>query len=79
MPHRGTSKSYIIRRLRREEGLGFLADAIEAGRISSHAVGLELGWIGRPQLVGVRDGQSKARHFLFQRLVREAARAARGR
>jgi hypothetical protein len=79
MPHRGTSKSYIIRRLRQEEGLGFLADAIEAGRISSHAVGLELGWIGRPQLVGVRDGQAKQRHFLFQRLVREAARAARGR
>jgi len=79
MPHRGTSKSYIIARLRRENGLSFLADAIEAGRISSHAVGLELGWIGRPDLVGVRDGQAKQRHFLFQRLVREAARAARDR
>ena len=79
MSHRGTSKSYIIRRLRREEGLSFLADAIEAGRISSHAVGLELGWIGRPNLVGGRDGQAKQRHFLFQQLVREAARAARDR
>jgi len=79
MAHRGTSKSYILRRLRQQEGLGFLADAIEAGRISSHAVGLELGWIGRPGLVGVRDGQAKQRHFLFQRLLRESARAARDR
>jgi len=79
MPHRGTSKSYIIRRLRQTEDLSFLADAIEAGRISSHAVGLELGWIGRPDLVGVRPGQAKARHFLFQRLLRENARAAQGR
>ena len=79
MPHRGTSKAYILKRLRREEGLSYLADAIEAGRISSHAVGLELGWIGRPDLVGVRDGQAKQRHFLFQRLLREAARVARDR
>ena len=79
MPHRGTSKSYIIRRLRQTEGLSFLADAIEAGRISSHAVGLELGWIGRPDLIGVRPGQAKTRHFLFHRLVRENARAAQGR
>ena len=79
MPHRGTSKNYIVTRLRRTEGLSFLADAIETGRISSHAVGLELGWIGRPDLVGVRPGQAKARHFLFQRLLRENARAAQGR
>jgi len=79
MSHRGTSKRYVIERLRRTEGLGFLADAIEAGRISSHAVGLELGWIGRPNLVGGRDGQAKQRHFLFQRLVRESVRAARNR
>ena len=76
MPHRGTSKAYILERLRREEGLSYVADAIEAGRISSHAVGLELGWIGRPDLVGVRDGQAKQRHFLFQRLLREAASRA---
>jgi len=79
MAYRGTSKQYIIARLRREDGLGFLADAIEAGRISSHAVGIELGWISRPDLVGVRDSQARQRHFLFQQLVREAARAARDR
>jgi len=77
MPQRGsTSKACILERLRRE-GLGHLADAIEDGRISSHAVGLELGWIRRPYLVGTRPGQSKARHFLFQQLMREAERAAR--
>jgi hypothetical protein len=79
MALRGTSKSYIIARLRRTEGLAFLADAIERGEITSHAVGIELGWIDRPDLVGVRDGQAKQRHFLFQKLVREAARAARDR
>jgi hypothetical protein len=79
MSHRGTSKRYIIERLRRTEGLGFLADAIEAGRISSHGVCIELGWVGRPDLVGVRDSQAKQRHFLFQRLLREGARAARDR
>jgi len=74
MSQRGTSKPYILERLRRE-GLSYLADAIEDGRITSHAVGLELGWIGRPYLVGVRPGQEKARHFLFQKLMREGERA----
>jgi len=75
MPHRGSSKRYLVERLRRTEGLSFLADAVEAGRINSHAVGLELGWIGRPDLLGRRDSQAKARHFLFQKLMREAERA----
>ena len=79
MPHRGTSKAYVLQRLRRTEGLGFLADAIEAGRISSHAVCIELGWVGRPDFTGARDGQAKQRHFLFQRLLRENARVARDR
>ena len=79
MPHRGTSKNYIVARLRRTEGLAFLADAIERGEITSHGVAIELGWVGRPDFTGARNGQEKARHFLFQRLVREAARAAQGR
>jgi len=79
MPHRGTSRNYIVTRLRRTEGLAFLADAIERGEITSHAVAIELGWIARSDLVGVRPSQAKARHFLFQRLVRENARAAQGR
>jgi hypothetical protein len=79
MAHRGTSRQYVLQRLRRTEGLGFLADAIEAGRISSHAVCIELGWVGRPDFTGARDGQAKQRHFLFQRLLRENARVARDR
>jgi len=79
MTLRGTSRQYIIRRLRQEEGLAFLADAIEAGRISSHAVGIELGWIGRPDLAGGSISQAKQRRYLFQRLLREGARAARDR
>ena len=74
----GTSRNYIIRRLRQEEGLAFLADAIEAGRITSHACALELGWV-RPRLVGGSTSRAKQRHFLFQRLLREHARAARDR
>ena len=79
MAHRGTSRQYVLQRLRRTEGLGFLADAIEAGRISSHAVCIELGWVGRPDFTGARDGQAKQRHFLFQRRLRENARVARDR
>jgi hypothetical protein len=79
MPFRGTSRNYILARLRRTEGLAFLADAIERGEITSHGVGIELGWISRPDLVGVRPSQAKARHFLFQKLMRENARAARAR
>jgi len=79
MAYRGTSRQYVLDRLRRTEGLSFLADAIEAGRISSHAVCIELGWVGRPDFTGARDGQAKQRHFLFQRLLREGERAARDR
>lgn len=76
-PH-GTSRDYIIARLRQTEGLSHLADAIEAGRITSHACALELGWV-RPRLVGGSTSRAKARHFLFQKLIREHARAARER
>jgi len=79
MAYRGTSRQYVLDRLRRTEGLSFLADAIEAGLISSHAVCIELGWVGRPDFTGARDGQAKQRHFLFQRLLREGERAARDR
>jgi hypothetical protein len=59
--------------------LSHLADAVEAGRISAHACAIELGWIRRPSLAGGSVSQAKQRRFLFQRLMREAARAARDR
>jgi hypothetical protein len=68
----GTSKAYILDRLRRTEGLSYLADAIEAGRISAHACALELQWIRRPRLVGGSTSQAKQRRFRFQKLLREA-------
>lgn len=79
MSQRGTARQYVIARLRRTEGLEFLADAIESGVITSSAVCIELGWRGRPDFTGARNSQTKARHFLFQKLVREHARAARDR
>jgi hypothetical protein len=79
MPYTGNSRSYVLRRLRRTEGLEFLADAIEGGVITASAVSIELGWRGRPDFTGARTSQSKARHFLFQKLVREHARATRDR
>jgi hypothetical protein len=75
----GTSRIYIVDRLRRTEGLSYLADAVEAGRISAHACAIELGWIHRPPLVGGSTSQAKQRRFRFQKLMREAARAARDR
>jgi len=79
MPYTGNSRSYVLRRLRRTAGLEFLADAIERGVITASAVSIELGWRGRPDFTGARNSQSKARHFLFQRLMREGQRAARAR
>jgi len=79
MPYTGNSRRYIIERLRRTEGLEFLADAIESGVITASAVSIELGWRGRPDFTGARNSQSRARHFLFQRLMREGQRAARDR
>jgi hypothetical protein len=67
----GTSKRYILDRLRRAEGLSHLADAIEAGKISAHACAIELGWV-RPRLVGGSISQAKQRRFRFQKLLREA-------
>ena len=72
MPLHGTSKAYLIGRLRRTEGLGHLADAVEAGRITAHACALELGWIRRPPLLGGSLNQAKQRRFRFQQLLREA-------
>jgi hypothetical protein len=51
MPLHGTSRAYILDRLRRTEGLSHFADAIESGAISAHEVALSLGWI-QPRATG---------------------------
>jgi hypothetical protein len=74
MASHGTSRAYLIARMRQTAGLEHLAAAVEAGKITAHAVGLELGWI-QPRLIGGRRGsvnQAKRRRFVFQKLVREA-------
>jgi hypothetical protein len=73
MPLHGTSKRYLVSRLRRTEGLSHLADAVEAGKISAHAVAIELGWIRRPPLKGGSTNAAKRRRIELQRLLREAA------
>ena len=67
----GTSRSYILSRLRAQK-LGYLADAIENGRMSAHGVARELGWItGRVALGTGSPNQSKRRRHQFRTLLRE--------
>jgi hypothetical protein len=49
-PH-GTSKQYLVERLRRENQTAFLA-AIEAGKITALTAAVELGWVKRPPGMG---------------------------
>jgi len=66
----GTSRSYILDRLR-EAGLIGLIEAIETNRVSAFAVGVELGWLQRPPLRGGSPNKAKRRRFEIQRLIRE--------
>ena len=51
MSARGTSRTYIVERLRRE-GMPDLADAVEDGQVSAYAIACELGWQKRPEPLG---------------------------
>jgi hypothetical protein len=66
----GTSRSYILDRLR-EAGLIGLVEAIETNRVSAFAVGVEMGWLQRPPLRGGSPNKAKRRRFEIQRLIRE--------
>jgi len=68
----GTSRSYLIDRLRRE-GLADLVAAIESGRVSAYAVGCELGWVTRHATLGTGStNQSKRRRYQLRILLRES-------
>lgn len=72
----GTSREYLIDRLRREGHLDWL-QAIEAGRVSVFSVAVELGWARRrPTLTGEAANQAKRRR---QQLAAERQRMADGR
>ena len=67
----GTSRAYLIDRLRRE-GHDDLVEAIEAGVVSAFAVAVELGWMRRPNLTGTGStNQAKRRNFQLGRLMGE--------
>jgi hypothetical protein len=69
MPYQGgTSRSYIITRLRRE-GLPHLAEAIENGEASAFEIAVELGWQKRRRVLGTgSDNEAKRRAFRLRRL-----------
>lgn len=72
----GTSREYILDRLRREGHVDWL-EAIESGRLSAFSVAVELGWCKRPvTLTGEAANQSKRRRY---RLAEEQRRISDGR
>jgi hypothetical protein len=64
---RGTSRSYIINRLRRE-GMADLADAIERGEASSYEIACELGWQKRPKPLGGSENEARRRMWRLHKL-----------
>ena len=77
MGHHGTSKAYILDRLRRTEGLAHLADAVESGAIPAHAVALELGWIRPRALAGGSSNAAKRRQHKFNAIAGEDGHASK--
>jgi hypothetical protein len=61
----GTSRAYILDRLRRENQTDFI-DAIERGEVSPHAVAVQLNWVRRPPTAGVRGHHARRRQLRFQ-------------
>jgi hypothetical protein len=63
----GTSRAYIISRLRRE-GMSHLAEAIENGECSAFEIACELGWQKRRILGTGSENQAKARAWRLRAL-----------
>jgi hypothetical protein len=64
----GTSRAYIIARLRRE-GMTDLADAVKRERVSAYAIACELGWQKRRKPLGTgSSNESKRRAFRLRAL-----------
>jgi hypothetical protein len=65
---RGTSRRYLIRRLRRE-GRPDLARAVESGSVSAYEIAVALGWQARQNVRGTGStNQAKRRAFRLQAL-----------
>jgi hypothetical protein len=68
----GSSRSYIIDRLKRENLLA-LVGAVEAGRVSAYAIAIELGWIRRRPTLGTgSENQATRRRHQLNTLLRES-------
>jgi hypothetical protein len=60
-PH-GTSKAYIVERLRRENQTALLA-AVESNQITALTAAVSLGWVSRPPLLGGSAHRAHRRNF----------------
>ena len=66
--HYGTSRDYLLRRLRLE-GYDDLAQAVEAGEVSAFSVAVALGWRRRPQTLGVgSSNEARRRAYRLSKL-----------
>src|SRR5262249_30949427 len=64
----GTSKRYIVDRLKREGETALLA-AVEAGKITALTAAVELGWVQRPPVVGKYPQRAKRRDFQLRAIA----------
>jgi hypothetical protein len=62
----GTSKRYIVERLRRENQTALLA-AVESGQITALTAAVSLGWVSRPPLLGGSTHRAHQRDFRLRK------------
>jgi len=70
----GTSKAYIVDRLRRENQTALLA-AVEVGTITAMAAAVELGWVKRPPGMGGSTHKAKRIQHQLQAITGEGLSA----
>ena len=71
----GTSRAYLIERLRRE-GRADLVAAVESGQVSAYAVAVDLGWVTRHPTLGTGStNQAKRREHQLNNVLREPSAA----
>src|SRR5262245_1925531 len=70
-PH-GTSKAYIVQRLKDQGEITLLA-AVEAGKISALTAAVELGWVKRPPTQAAATHQAHRRNFQLRAIAEGAS------
>jgi hypothetical protein len=74
-PH-GTSKQYLVERLRRENQTALLA-AVEAGKITALSAAVSLGWVRRPPRMGGSTHRAKRIQHQLRAITGEGLDAGR--